>query len=563
MGKLLEQWLAENSQTLARLQPGGGMPPGGAPPGAFPEDMVNPAFGGEGGGGGPVAAPVEIGQPPPMAQGAFPQFQPAPMMQPQYAFEDEGGGGAPGSAIMDAIEAMRQGEEEPQMGPPIPGSPEDIASHGPPQGPGAPLPPGATGMPPPEAFIEPPPGQQGPFLPPGTEGIQPGGEMAQQMPFIPGEGPPPSPEELAQPMPDIQQPGQEPPTREEAMQPMESYSREGERSAFKEGEITTAQDAFDAAPEEVDKAIDSLEQTTNIPIEQQYQNITGNPPPSNMKRRKIGEFLFEFGLNLIAQPPGMAGIQEVGVSMQQTIAGRRGRAQRRQATERQTVLEEREHQIELRKLGLREREIEAMETGARGGSYADFTGEDGYMYSYDRRTGQATQVVGVDGNPIKARPGATGTVSESVQRYNATIDAWKRRAQIRGIEYGGEYELAALRAAENRLIGNRPSEMTDEERRRIAMEEANAITDTTEYLYASAEERRQMVEDERRDAYNYLKYGDEMAPATAPAGGTPDASRLQAGAATPVTDENGNVTYWTLDTNGQPRQVNDDEMSGQ
>lgn len=519
MGKLLEQWLAENSQTLARLQPGGGMPPpemGFPPPGA----EVSPAFGGEGQPQMPVAAPVSVQGPPPPAMAAFQPtpYQAPPLMQPT-AFPEEEGGGALGTGVMDMIDAMR-GEEEP-MGPPIPGSPEDIASRMPPQGEPPPLPPGATGEPPPGAFEPPPPGEAGPYL--------------EEPPAEPAEG---------------------------AALDLDQYTPEGHRSAFKEGEIKTAQDAFAAAPEEVDKAIDAMEKSTGVPVAQSYEMITGNPPPAQMKKRKIGEFLFEFGLNLLAQPPGMAGAQEVGVAMQQTIGGRRARAERREVTARQRQIEEREYGLELRKLGLKEREIEALESGARGGSYADFTGQDGYLYTYDRRNNQARRVVGPDGKPIKAREKTTGTTAESVQRYNATIDAWKRRAEILGIEYSGQYELDALAAAERRLIGTRPSEMTDEQRRAAAMEEANSIKKTPEYLYGTPEERQEMLEEARSNAYNYLKYGETGEPARAPAGGTPDASRLQSGAATPVTDEAGNVTYWTLDANGEPRQVSPEEMAG-
>jgi hypothetical protein len=422
--------------------------------------------------------------------------------------------------MMDMIEGMR-GQEEPQ-GPPMPGSPEEMAMQMPPQGAPPPLPPGATGQPPPGAFEELAPEEQGPTLPlpPGTEGIQPGGEQA-------GRG-----------------------------------LREGQESAFKEGEITSAEDALKAAPEAVDKSIKVMERQTGVPVEETYEKVTGSPPPANMKRRAIGEFLFEFGLNLLAAPPGGSDVGDLGRGLQQTIAGRQGRAQRRETQVRTREIEEREYGLELKKLGLKEREIEAMESGARGGSYADFTGEDGYLYTYDRRTHQANRVVGPDGNPIKSQDKGTGTTGESVQRYNATIDAWKQRAQILGIEYGGEYELDALTAAENRLIGTRPQEMTDEQRRTAAMEEANSVTKTTEYLYATPDERRAMVEEARRDAYSYLKYGDQMDPAVAPAGGAPEASRLQSGAATPVTDEAGNVTYWTLGTDGQPRQVSDEEMQG-
>ncbi len=560
MGKLLEQWLAENSQALARLQPGGGMPGVGAPPPpAFPGQIAPgmmpeqpPAFPGA----GPTAAPVEIGQPPPTEMGEFAPFQPQPMQAPAFPEEAAGGDAALGSAVMEFIDMVR-GEEEPQ-GPPIPGSPEEQAMHMPPQGAPPALPPGATGQPPPGAFAELPPEQQGPVLPPGTEGIQPGGELAQPMPG--GPTPPGAAEGMAQPVPGGPT---EPGAAEGMAQPLDSYTAEGQKSAFKEGEIESAEDALKAAPEAVDKSMDVMEQQTGVPVEETYEKLTGSPPPANMKRRAIGEFLFEFGLNLLAAPPGGSDVGDLGRGLQQTIAGRQGRAQRQQTQARTQQIEERDYQIELRKLGLKEREIEAMESGARGGSYADFTGEDGYLYTYDRRTHVANRVVGPDGKPIKSQDKGTGTTGESVQRYNATIDAWKQRAQILGIEYGGEYELDALTAAENRLIGTRPQEMTDEQRRTAAMEEANSVTKTTEYLYATPEERRAMVEEARRDAYNYLKYGDQMEPVAAPAGGAPEASRLQSGAATPVTDEAGNVTYWTLGTDGQPRQVSDEEMSGQ
>lgn len=488
MGRLLDQWMQENSATLARLQPGGGMPPmGAAPPPAFGEGAgyppgPQPAF--PGSGMPPQAGPVAVGPGPGIAQVQAPgAFQPGPMAPPpQLAFEQGGGGegGVPlGSAVMGAF-----GGE--------PGS-EAAAAAG--------------------AGQEPAP-------------VGPNGQ-----PVIQGES-------------------EEVPATED-----------GEIRMPAEGESFSAQDAMSQTPEAVDKAVDMLEEQTGVPVEQHYEMVTGNPPPANTKRRQIGEFLFEFGLNLLARPAGGDDFSDVGTALQQTMGARIGRQQQAEATRKDDEQVAHERRMDLEELGLKTREIEALESGARGGSYADFTGQDGNLYTYDRRNGRATPVIGPDGNPIKARAQGGGSAAESVQRFNAVMTNRQRMAEIAGIPFEGPVEMEARMQAEEAMRGIRPSAEDDARTRQQALTDATRLlTASTEYSFMSPEEQATAREEMARSFFNYTKYGDFEGNVEAAAGEPPDASRLTQGMATPVTDEQGNTEYWTLGTNGQPRKVSAEEL---
>ena len=97
----------------------------------------------------------------------------------------------------------------------------------------------------------------------------------------------------------------------------------------KKGEMQSFGDMYkDADPGQIKKAIDVLEQTTGQSVEQLYEKQTGNPPPRNTKREKIGEFLLEFGLNLMSSPAGEDSVSNVGRSLRAALAtGRRREAQ--------------------------------------------------------------------------------------------------------------------------------------------------------------------------------------------------------------------------------------------
>ena len=120
MGRLLEQWMAENTAALQRLQPGGGMMPvGAAPEPAFPAGTgamlppPSPAFP-TGAGVAPQAGPVQVMQTPGAEVGAFAPFQPSPMDLPAMPAAEAAvaGGPGPGGAVMDALEERRAGREE-------------------------------------------------------------------------------------------------------------------------------------------------------------------------------------------------------------------------------------------------------------------------------------------------------------------------------------------------------------------------------------------------------------------------------------------------------------------
>ncbi len=456
MGALLDQWMADNSAALARLQPGGGAGPmvGGPPPPAFPGAgqgaMAPPPPTAFQGGQGPVAAPVDVQGTPGAEVGQFGPYQAPPMQQPAFEEQAAGGGGGPGlgSTVMDAIEAKRDG---------------------------------AVGA-------------------------------------------------------------------EEGAPPVEGAAAEGEADIElpAEGEGLSAEQVFQQSPEAVDKAVDVLEEQTGKPVEQLYEQQTGNPPPANMKRREMGNFLLEFGLNLLAQPGGMSPAQEFGQAAQQTIRGRTERRTTATAVEREERQAQHERNMELKEFGLKRREIESIEAG----QIERFVTNDGRMMQWDPIAGTATAVLGAEGEPITGVEGrGTGTQAEFV--FTTVIENQRKIAELNDLEFTPEMEIVARRQAEAAMRNIRPEGEFDEAAARVRARDAatELLKVNEDFKAATGEEQEAMIARSLEMNLNWEKYG--VYQFETPSGPDPDPARIPEGSAVPITDGNtGEQSYWIRDGDG-------------
>lgn len=463
MGRLLDQWMQENSRSLQALAPVPQMAPPTAP--AFGQGAqvpgAAPAFSA---GGGPMAAPVNVQSTPGAAVGQFDAFQPSPMTPVAFPEEATAAGGGPGAGtqVMDAMEERRRTQ---------------AAEEG--------------------------------VIPEGTAG--PGG---------------------------IVEEGREAP--------------DGEIRLPAEGEEFSAQDAMSQTPEAVDKAVDELERTTGVPVEETYTQVTGNPPPQNMKRREMGSFLFEFGLNLMAAPAGVSDVETFGGALQQTMGGRRARRESAASMEREERQAQHERRMELAEYGLKRREVEALESG----QMERFVRDDGVLMEYEPGTGRATPILDAEGNEIKGPPGSgTGGNTQAEYLFTATLDNHKEMARLAGVEWTPQMEITAREAAAVAMRGLRPSEgRTDAEMRRTAEESARALLkDSPDFLAGTPEERDAMITAAQTKAYNWEKYGTYAIEP--PAGPEPDVANIPEGQAVPVTDEHGRTNYWVRQTDPESGSV--------
>lgn len=327
-----------------------------------------------------------------------------------------------------------------------------------------------------------------------------------------------------------------------------------------EGEAFSASDAMKQTPEAVDKAADLLEEQTGTTVDEHYEQLTGNPPPANQNRRRTAEFLFEFGLNLLAQPGGMSPAQEFGQAATQTMSARMGRrdaAAAAESTERQQRFE---NKMQAREVGIRERELARLENQ---GDYEYVAGNDGNVYVFDGRTGEFKEAPGNLSLPSGTRAGTTSAV---VQEINQFMAMRRRVADINGIQFEGtQMEVIALEQAERRILEQRDRPYDERTARRSARDDAlQYLTASDEFGFMQEDDPEgamALVNSTTEQFYNLEKYGSYEGEVVADDDG-PDVGMLTIGEATPVTNNETGVTeHWTLNPDGTKRRVDPSEMN--
>ncbi len=305
-----------------------------------------------------------------------------------HALSGPGQPGIPPSAIPGAAGAP--GAPPPGAPPPAfpPGQPAAAGGFPPPQASVR----GATGPYPPEAFA-PAGAPQGSVR--GATGPYP------QEAFGPGPAPQAAPVEVTGP------PAPEP--------------RAAPKPKPKDGAMGFDQVMKDADPKQIDDAINVMETASGKSIEELYTAQTGAPPPKGMGKRKLGQALFEFGLNLMAAPAGLSDVETIGRAGQATIAGRRQREEKEEqkqiaAGERRAAAQERaagrldkkfDRSVTLERLDLERQRVQAA-LDKPVGEFKDYIGEDGYWYTYNAETDEGRRMT-IDGKPFKANKDAIAT----------------------------------------------------------------------------------------------------------------------------------------------------------
>lgn len=406
---------------------------------------------------------------------------------------------------------------------------------------------GAPGGIPPTGFGQPPGGpQMQPGFPmPSGPSVGPGG--AGGFP-APGGGPAPAfaPQTPVAVPVDVQAPAKPAPT--EAPRPKKKGDANGFSDLYK-----------DADPKQIDKAIEVMEQTSGASVEELYQKQTGNPPPQGAGKREIGEFLFEFGLNLLSSPAGQSSAESVGRSATAAVASRRGREEKaaagRAAAEDRRIgrLDKKfDREVTMEKLDLERQKVQA-DLNRSTGTFENYIGDDGYMYTYNEQTGEGRRVM-VNGKPVKPDPKQNKSKTQRFDtevRYNLYMDVHGKD------EEGTPLEGTDLRRAREGALrfSNRAREYTKDEARRDAVKQATTVlSKSPDFTLATPEEQKQMLEEKVGEYTELLMYG------SGPGQGQPDISRLAEGVATPVTnDETGVMEYWTV-RDGSAVKVDDGQV---
>lgn len=323
----------------------------------------------------------------------------------------------------------------------------------------------------------------------------------------------------------------------------------------------------DADPESISKVIDLLEKNTGKTVEELYEQQTGNPPPRNTKKEKIGEFLLEFGLNLASAPAELSSFEAIGRSAQAARA-----AGKQRDVEYQAGLERREQkriEAEERRLGRVDKKFDREVTMERldlerkrtqatldkpVGTFENYVGDDGYMYTYNEQSGEGRRVM-VNGKPVKPDPKMNKTTQQRFDtevRYNLYMSVHGKDSEGQELT-GGDLRTAREGALK---FANREREYTADEARRDAVKSATTIlAKDVNYSLADPDEQKALLDAKVEELSQLLMYG------SGPKGGQPDPSRLSEGVATPVTnDETGITEFWTL-KDGQPSKVSESQLS--
>jgi hypothetical protein len=321
----------------------------------------------------------------------------------------------------------------------------------------------------------------------------------------------------------------------------------------------------DADPKQIDDAINVMETASGKSIEELYTAQTGAPPPKGMGKRKLGQALFEFGLNLMSAPAGLSDVETIGRAGQATIAGRRQREEREEqkavaAEDRRIAAQERaqgrldkkfDRAATLERLTMeRQRTQAALDKPI--GEFNSYVGPGGYMYEYNPETQEGRQVI-VNGKPMHVDDQNLKTNQQRFDtevRYNMYMGVYGKSAE--GVVLTG----VALNDAKKDALkyANRQKAYTRAEANTASINGATKLfANDTNYGLATPDEQRVMFKtkvSELTEMY-MAGHGNDQ--------GAPDAGRLSEGVATPVTNEAGITEYWTL-KNGEPAKVPESQL---
>ena len=324
----------------------------------------------------------------------------------------------------------------------------------------------------------------------------------------------------------------------------------------------------DADPKQIDDAIKIMEESSGKSIEELYTEQSGAPPPEGMGKRKLGQALFEFGLNLMSAPAGLSDVETIGRAGQATIAGRRQREEKAEA--KQVAADERRAAAEERRMGRLDKKFDRAATLKRleiqqqrlqaelerpVGPFKDYIGEDGYLYSRSAATGEARQVMH-KGKPFKPSPDFMKSTEKRLE--------WEIKKNgymaVHGIDSQGKpLTGAALRKVESDSLGyaNSTRQMDETKARMTAHDKAaELLGDDDAYFDATPEEQQRMLNEKTNSIADFYMLRTDTLMAN-----KPDPSRLTEGVATPIKDpDTGVMEYWTLDAEGNVKQVQEQQV---
>ncbi len=336
----------------------------------------------------------------------------------------------------------------------------------------------------------------------------------------------------------------------------------------KDGGMGFDQVMKDADPKQIDDAIKVMETASGKSIEELYTEQSGAPPPKGMGKRKLGQALFEFGLNLMAAPAGLSDVETIGRAGQATIAGRRQREEKKEA--KLAATEEKRFEREKYRMGridkqfdraavLKRLEIQQQRLQAELqrpiGPFKDYIGEDGYLYSRDAATNEARQVMH-NGKPFK--PDAE--YMKSTERRLEWEIKKNGYMAVHGTDSQGQpLTGAALRKVEDDSLAYANTDRKLDEgtaREKAHDKAAELLAEDNAYFAASPDEQARMLDEKTRSIADfYMLRTDSLM------GNKPDPSRLTEGAATPIKDpDTGIMEYWILDAEGNAKQVQEQQV---
>jgi len=351
------------------------------------------------------------------------------------------------------------------------------------------------------------------------------------------------------------QPGQPPPAK--APKPKAKKDAIGMEQVMK-----------DADPKQIDEAIKVMETASGKSIEELYTAQSGAPPPEGMSKRKLGQALFEFGLNLMSAPAGLSDVETIGRAGQATIAGRRQREEKAEAKqvaadERRALAEERrmgrmdkrfDRAAVMKRLEIQQQRLQA-ELDRPIGPFKDYIGVDGYLYSRDAATNEARQVMH-KGKPFKP--------DEKWMKSTEKRLEWEIKKNgymaVHGIDSQGKpLTGAALRKVKSDSLGyaNSTRQMDETQARMKAHERAaEDLAQDDAYFDATPDEQQRMLNERTNSIADFYMLRTDTLMAN-----KPDPSRLTEGVATPIKDpDTGVMEYWTLDAEGNVKQVQEQQV---
>ncbi len=321
----------------------------------------------------------------------------------------------------------------------------------------------------------------------------------------------------------------------------------------------------DADPKQIDEAIKVMEAASGKSVEELYTQQTGAPPPEGMGKRKLGQALFEFGLNLMAAPAGLSDVETIGRAGQATIAGRRQREEREE--QKLVAAEDRRIAAQERAVGRLDKKFDRAATLERltmerqrtqaalnkpVGEFNSYVGPNGFMYEYNSQTQEGRQII-VNGKPMQAKDQAIASKQQRFDtevRFNMYMGVYGQDAD--GVKFTGE----ALNQAKKEALkfANRQKPYTRAEANRDSVTGAMGLfKNDSNYALATPEEQRVMFKAKVAELTEMYMAGYGNGD------GEPDASRLSEGVATPITNDAGITEYWTL-KNGEPVKASESQL---